>query len=78
MSPTDPLMEDLCSIACSDDRFDICPVSLVGSPHLQQSTWAYPLKDPPYRSKDWVPLGLGWIQITNVACCENCLSIVVF
>ena len=46
MSPTDPLMEDLCSIACSDDRFDICPVSLVGSPYLQQTIWANPLQDP--------------------------------
>ena len=61
MSPTDPLMEDLCSIACSDDRFDICPVSFVGSPYMQQTILAYPLQDPPYRSKDLVSLGLGWV-----------------
>ena len=62
-----------------------------GSSHLQQTIWTYfvhpicnrlfehfPLQNPPYRSKDWVPLGLGWIQMTDVACCEICLSIVEF
>jgi len=43
MSPTDPLMEDLCSIACSDDRFDICPVSVLPMPALANATKMFPM-----------------------------------
>ena len=56
-------------------------LSIFCSPYLQQTDWAYPLQDPSYRSKDWVPLGLGWIRmmtLADVACCENCPSILVF
>ena len=29
LAPTDPLMGELCTIACHDNRFDICPVSFI-------------------------------------------------
>lgn len=43
LAPTDPLMGELCTIACNDNRFDICPVSVLPLPMLANATKMFPM-----------------------------------